>query len=63
MWAPRLLIMVLTHPGALGRFAPAAEPLIWMHTDPWLWASVTVAAGSLIRLCAHSEFQVWAPGQ
>ena len=33
VWAPRLLIGVHTHPGALGLWAQAARPLIWVHTN------------------------------
>ena len=49
--APRPLIEVC---------AQAAELLIWMHTDSWLWACVPRAAGPLIRFCAHPGFQLWA---
>ena len=38
VWVPRSLIELRAHPGALGLCAQAAKSLIWMHTDPWLWA-------------------------
>ena len=38
--APMPLIGVCTHQGALGLWAQAAGPVIWMHTDPRLWACV-----------------------
>ena len=36
LWAPRPLIGVRTHPGALGLWAQAAWPLICVHTGPRL---------------------------
>ena len=62
MWAPRMMIEVHTHPGALSLCAQAAKSLIWMHTDPRLWACEPRAAQPLIRLCANPGFQVWALG-
>ena len=38
VWAPRLLIGVRTHMGALGLCAQAAGPVIGVYTDPRLWA-------------------------
>ena len=35
---PRPVIGVHTHLGTLGLSAQAAGLLIWVHTDPWLWA-------------------------
>ena len=32
------LINVCVHPGALGLCTQVAKLLIWVHTDPWLWA-------------------------
>ena len=58
--APRLLIEVHSHPGALGLCAQAAQPLIWVHTDPRLWDCAPGAAWLLIRLRAHAGFQLWA---
>ena len=59
MWATGPLIEVCTHPGALGLCTQAAEPLIWVHTDSWLWACAPSIAGQLIRLCAHRGFKLW----
>ena len=61
VWAPRPLIEVLAHPGALGLGTQAAKPLTWVHTDPHLWACVPGEAGPLIRLRVHPGFQLWAP--
>ena len=56
---PMPLIKVHAHPGALGLCTHAAEPLIWMPTDPQLWACLPMAAWPLIRLWAHPGFQLW----
>ena len=61
MWAPRPLIEVYAHPGALGLCTQVAKPLFWVYTDPQVWACALGAAGLLIRVCSHPGFQVWAP--
>ena len=61
MWVPRQLIEVCAHRGALCLCAQAAEPPIWVHTDPRFWACAPPAVGPLIRLCTHLGFQLWAP--
>ena len=77
MWAPRPLIGVRTHPGALGLWAQAGgllirvrahwgsgvgpRSLIGVHTHLGALGLRAQAATQLIRVCAHPGFQVWEP--